>query len=98
MTLHIHSPAGVTLRKRLHCPTCERVTRFVVTVFEWYSPTMICCACGERWEGGERLTRPFKSGWRSRSIERARRLWREALPERKAHAAVRAMFLAMQPP
>lgn len=94
MTLHVHAPLGVTLRKRFDCTTCKRVTRFVVTVFEWYEPTMICCACGERWQGRERAARPFARGWRQRSIEHARKLWRQAVPEREGHAAVRAMFLA----
>jgi hypothetical protein len=94
MSLHVHIPRGITLRKRERCPFCERVTRFVVIVFEWYEPTSYCCACGERWEGAERAQRPFERGWRKRSIEQARALWKQAAPARAASRELRARFPA----
>lgn len=79
MTLHIYvTPPTRIERRRLKCPTCKRVTRFVTLMFEWHDPESICCACGERWQGAEMCTRPFERGWRKRSMARAEQHWKEA--------------------
>jgi ribosomal protein L37AE/L43A len=54
------------------CPTCKKDTLKLCQYFEWYGPSVVCLECGERWEGGERLPRPFAPKWREKSVERAR--------------------------
>jgi hypothetical protein len=40
---------------------------------EWYGTTWTCCGCGDEWQDGEMLERPFAPGWRKRNVEYARR-------------------------
>ncbi len=56
------------------CPTCERPRRMLGQYQEWYGTTWTCAGCGDRWQDGECLGRPFMPGWRQQSIERARRV------------------------
>lgn len=75
----ICGPSSSDFRRRvLHCPTCNTTRRFVVCVQEWYDPIATCCFCGDSWEGGVRLPRPFKRGWRTEASESAKRRWKEA--------------------
>jgi len=41
--------------------------------FEWYDALVSCLNCGDQWSGGERLERPFASGWRERSVAQLER-------------------------
>ena len=54
-----------------YCPTCERDRRMLGQFQEWYGTTWTCCGCGEQWEDGERLERPFCPGWRRDNVRRA---------------------------
>ncbi len=78
MTLvHINAPRAVDFGiRRARCPTCDRPTRFVCFFYEWYGWGTTCLACGERWEDGEMLERPFVRGWREKSKQAARKLYR----------------------
>lgn len=76
--LHVHAPRGETRRSRSYCPTCETTTRFVITTYEWYEPSSICCEYSDSWQGAEMTQRPFARGWRKRSMSRAERLWESA--------------------
>lgn len=77
MTLHVYAPRPLeTLLRRKDCPTCERPSRMVVLTWEWYGPSVTCMRCGERWEDGEMMERPFAPRWRERSKEAARRAYR----------------------
>lgn len=71
-------PATTWWRRVMFCPTCGRRRRMVAMIQEWYDPVVTCCACGESWEGGERLQRPFARGWRQAASARARRHWADA--------------------
>ena len=55
------------------CPTCQRPRRMLAQFQDWYGTTWTCAGCGDQWQDGERLERPFEPGWRRRSIEYARR-------------------------
>jgi hypothetical protein len=56
------------------CPTCERPRRMLAQFQEWYGTHWTCAGCGDSWQEGERLERPFCPGWRRQSIERARKV------------------------
>lgn len=58
----------------INCPTCERQRRALYQFQEWYGGTVTCAGCGDMWQDGERLERPFAPGWRKQSIEHARRV------------------------
>lgn len=74
--VHIHWTRTHAARKiRRRCPTCEKRTTFYCFFQEWYGWMVTCIACGERWEDGERLPRPFAPGWRKDNIRSARRRW-----------------------
>jgi hypothetical protein len=76
MSLHIYAPQpdrhGLVYQR---CPTCERNTHMLWFHVEWYGVDVTCPHCGERWQDGERLERPFAPGWRRDSIESAKRRW-----------------------
>lgn len=71
---------GIVRRKVLHCPTCQRRTPFVV---RWdgayYGTTEYCTVCLDGWQEDERLTRPFKRGWKVERAEHIRELWDSAM-------------------
>lgn len=76
---YICAPSPTQVRRRiLPCPTCERRRRFVCRLYEWYGWMVTCCGCGDSWEDGERLPRPFARGWRAAAIARARAAWAAA--------------------
>jgi hypothetical protein len=71
--IHIHAPAVAYFAAVNACPTCERPRRMLGAHAEWYGTTWTCVGCGDRWQDGERLERPFCQGWRRQNIEHARR-------------------------
>lgn len=75
--LHVHAPqpSRVMLRRR-RCPICERARFFVGFFTEWYGWHVVCLRCGDQWEDGEMLSRPFKPRWRQESVEWARKTYR----------------------
>ena len=80
--LHINAPP-VTERRRfiLPCPTCRARRRTIGRNYEWYGWHLTCLGCGDEWEDGEMLPRPFAPGWRRKNMEKARREW-AACPRR----------------
>ena len=73
-TLHIHAPQPTRIeRRRIKCPTCQRRT-FIGALYEWYGWLITCLHCGDRWQDGERMPRPFAPGWRKDNVRRARKL------------------------
>ena len=57
----------------LDCPTCGGERGFLVEGYEWYGITETCLACGDSWQEGELLERPFKPRWRQERIQSALR-------------------------
>ena len=57
---------------RRQCPTCEKCRRFLCELEEWYGWTTTCLTCGERWEEGERSSRPFERAWREKRVAAAK--------------------------
>ena len=55
------------------CPTCERPRRMLGQFQEYYGTTWTCAGCGDQWQDGEMLERPFCPGWRKDNIQRARK-------------------------
>lgn len=73
-TLHIHAPP-ILNRECLviDCPTCERQRRAFGFLQEWYGWHLTCAGCGDQWQDGEMVGRPFAPGWRRQNIEYARK-------------------------
>lgn len=63
--------------RRLKCPTCEKRTKFFGRFEAWYGWLITCLSCGDQWQDGEMLPRPFERGWRTKSVKRAKRALRE---------------------
>ena len=61
---------------RMDCPTCERRTFGVHAFQEWYGWDSTCLGCGDSWQDGEMLERPFRPRWREESKAAARELYR----------------------
>lgn len=55
----------------LRCPTCEAERPMMAKSYEWYGWTHVCLGCGDAWQDGERLDRPFKPKWRKERVARA---------------------------
>ena len=74
------------------CPTCGRRRRFYGTWAEWYGWTLTCLGCGDAWQDGERMERPFMRGWRADRIRRAKAGWSRAGTRRQARDRIRAIL------
>jgi hypothetical protein len=70
--VHINAPRGRYFAAVNECPTCERPRRMLGWHVEWYGTTWTCAGCGDQWQDGERLERPFAPGWRQRNARHAR--------------------------
>jgi hypothetical protein len=70
--VHIYAPPVRLFAAVNECPTCERSRRMLGAHAEWYGTTWTCAGCGDSWDDGERLERPFAKGWRQRRICYAR--------------------------
>ena len=57
----------------IDCPTCDRPRRMLAQFQEWYGWSLTCAGCGEQWQDGEMLERPFAPGWRRENREFARK-------------------------
>ena len=79
---------GVLERRIRFCPTEQAERRMVGASAAWYGTTWTCLGCGDRWQDGERGSRPFARGWRQRSIEQASRLYALALSGAAARSAL----------
>lgn len=66
--------AGEVEVTMIHCPTCKKRRRFLRShgSSSWYEPIDTCLTCGDKWEGEERLPRPFCRGWRAESVAKAK--------------------------
>jgi hypothetical protein len=70
--VHIHAPPVTYFAAVNDCPTCGRPRRMLGAFAEWYGTTWTCAGCGDEWQDGERLERPFVRGWRQANVRRAR--------------------------
>lgn len=77
MNVHVHIPKA-TDRKlhRIQCPTCNRRTYAMSWFVPWYGWDTTCFKCGDAWQDGEMVGRPFRPRWRADRIARAKRRWR----------------------
>jgi hypothetical protein len=70
--LHIHvTPADRIGVETLECSTCETERGFLLEHYEWYGWMLTCLSCGDQWEDGERLERPFRRAWRKAAVAEA---------------------------
>lgn len=70
------SPEVTKAKKwRRRCPSCTFRATHVGYFYEWYGWHVTCLRCGEQWQDGEWLERPFMPRWRQRNIEAARKRW-----------------------
>lgn len=69
--IHIHAPRGYSWVEYTRCPTCERRTLFLARMVPWYGQDETCTRCGDSWQDGEMMPRPFARGWRAESIRQA---------------------------
>lgn len=85
--LVICSPTITGRRARIvFCPTCGRRRRMYMWWQEWYGWHVTCLTCGEQWQDGEMLARPFCRGWRKENIAQAKKHLAEAA-DAKAESA-----------
>lgn len=83
-------PRYLIERRVLSCPTCEARRRFAVMVELWYGNTKHCLSCGDVWQDGYLLARPFRRGWREQRLQKAREMWAEGLSPREFRRALGA--------
>ena len=84
--IHISVPRYIIVKQPVHeCPTCKTCRRFLLRVQPWYGADSTCLTCGDSWQDGERMERPFMRGWRKESVKHARAFWaRFNTPEGRA--------------
>lgn len=96
MTLHVCVARVIEARcVVVPCPTCERRRRMWMEHAAWYGPLLTCLSCGDSWQDGERLMRPFARGWRQRSIDAARKRMAQLagqVPKRATNAEYEAAY------
>ena len=63
--------------RTMDCYTCGTIQRMLCQFQDWYGWTITCLTCGEQWQDGERVERPFMRGWRKLAIEAANNKARE---------------------
>ena len=74
--MHISRPRWTEWSKRRGmCPCCLSRRTMVGLYQEWYGWMVTCLGCGDRWNDGELMPRPFCRGWRQDNIKVARALW-----------------------
>ena len=61
---------------RRHCPNCCGRRTFACFFQEWYGWLDTCLNCGDSWQDGEWMPRPFAPGWRKESVADARERYR----------------------
>jgi hypothetical protein len=85
----LHISFGRVDRWRLvrdKCPLCEMRTRKLATFQEWYGWHITCLVCGDSWQDGELMPRPFKRGWRHESVAEAEALLKRLRKQARASA------------
>ncbi len=76
MTIHISwTRFTITKMPVVYCWTCEKRRRALLQFQEWYGWTGTCLTCGEMWQDGEMLERPFRPRWRKDNIAAAWNAW-----------------------
>ena len=68
-------------RRRLFCETEKKYRPFYVYEQAWYGSTLHCTGCGDSWQDGYRMARPFYRYWRKDAIAKARQQY-AATPRR----------------
>jgi len=90
--------------KLLHCPNCSKKDygnprrRCLCEFQEWYGWNVTCISCGEQWQDGEMLPRPFAPHWRKDNIENAKKRLRAARLQNQASAQQAKGMPAETPP
>lgn len=64
------------------CPTEGKRRRMYGSFQFWYGWHVTCLGCGDSWEDGEQLPRPFKRAWRKDAVKRAKAQWAAAVPRK----------------
>lgn len=81
MTIHICRPDIQDVRLvQAHCPTCNKMRYFCGWFQEWYGWHDTCLGCGDQWQDGDMLDRPFRPRWRKENIAAAKELYRRIHP------------------
>lgn len=77
--VHIHAPQPTD--KRIASGICRdcgwRRSWFIGIFTPWYGWSVTCLRCGRNHQDGERMPLPFMRGARQKSIENAKRRFRE---------------------
>jgi len=78
-TIHIHAPdASLVEIVRRVCHDCSRRAYFTAIFTEWYGWDTTCLNCGRSWCDGEWMPLDFCRQSRQRSIDAAKRRWRNS--------------------
>lgn len=84
------SGRGITYRVVRHCHTCGTRRRMIDRFEVWYGITRECCTCGDVWEDGCRLERPFRRGWKQERTAKSKALWATLPNYRQVRGIIRA--------
>jgi hypothetical protein len=52
---------------------CQCRRKMLTEFEEWYGWTVTCLRCGDSWQDGEMLPRPFERAWRERRVASAKK-------------------------
>lgn len=74
--LVVCSPRGLRYRAVRYCSVCKARRRFLVTIFAWYGPEVVCCFCTTRWSDGWRRPRSRSAKVRDTDRRKLSVLWR----------------------
>ena len=76
---------GYGIKSHNACPDCGKHTRMIYFDYEWYGRESTCLRCGRHWSGGEWMPLCFERGARRKSIDAAKRRYRELRYSGLAH-------------
>ena len=78
--VHVYAPPPVSKFVSCGtCPDCKKRSRFIGLSYEWYGATQTCLRCGRTWQDGEWMPLDFVRGARQKSIDAAKRSFRNAV-------------------
>lgn len=76
--LHVCRTRVDSCRKVIQiCWNCKKRRAMWGWFQEWYGWHITCLSCGEQWQDGEHVPRPFMPKWREENIKHARKMMAE---------------------
>jgi hypothetical protein len=89
------SRGAIVCRRVAYCPICDRRRRFVQKfIGTWSGDRWTCLGCGDSWQEGELMPRPFRPRWRAEAKAKARARWQQAMTRAEFQALIRRQLAA----